>query len=41
MRREGGEGCILIYSGSVRLVSFEIRAISKEISRAEPEYMNI
>ena len=30
-----------IYSGSARLVSFEIKLISKEVSRAEPEYMNI
>ena len=37
----GGGGCIFIYSGSARLVSFEIKLISKEISRAEPEYMNI
>ena len=36
----GGGGCIFIYSGSARLVSFEIKLISKEISRAEPEYMN-
>ena len=37
----GGGGCIFIYSGSARLVSFEIKLISKEVSRAEPEYMNI
>ena len=37
---EGG-GCIFIYSGSARLVSFEMKLISKEVSRAEPEYMNI
>ena len=37
----GGGGGIFIYSGSARLVSFEIKLISKEISRAEPEYMNI
>ena len=37
----GGGGCIFIYSGSARLVSFEINFISKETSRAEPEYMNI
>ena len=37
----GGEGCIHIYSGSARLVSCEIKLISKEISRAEPEYMKI
>ena len=34
-------GCIFIYSGSAQLVSFEIKLISKEISQAEPEYMNI
>ena len=34
-------GCIFIYSGSARLISFEINFISKETSRAEPEYMNI
>ena len=34
-------GCIFIYSGSARLVSFEIKLISKEVSRAEPENMNI
>ena len=37
----GGEGCIFIFSGSARLTSFEINFISKEVSRAEPEYMNI
>ena len=37
----GGGGGIFIYSGPVRLVSFEIKLISKEVSRAEPEYMNI
>ena len=37
----GEGGCIFIYSGSARLVSFEIKLISKEASRAEPEYMNI
>ena len=37
----GGGGCIFIYSGRARLVSFEIKLISKEVSRAEPEYMNI
>ena len=36
----GGRGCIFIYSGSARLVSFEIKLISKEVSRAGPEYMN-
>ena len=34
-------GCIFIYSGSARLVCFEIKLISKEVSQAEPEYMNI
>ena len=37
----GGGGSIFIYSGAARLVSFEIKLISKEVSRAEPEYMNI
>ena len=37
----GGGGCIFIYSGRARLVSFEMKLISKEVSRAEPEYMNI
>ena len=37
----GGEGGIFIYSGRARLVSFEIKLISKEVSRAEPEYMNM
>ena len=32
--------CIFIYSGSARLTSFEINFISKETSRAEPEYRN-
>ena len=36
----GGGGCIFIYSGYARLTSFEINFISKETSRAEPEYMN-
>ena len=36
----GGGGCIFIYAGSVRLISFEINFISKEKSRTEPEYMN-
>ena len=36
-----GGGCIFIYSGSARLASFEINFISKETSRAEPEYMSI
>ena len=34
-------GGIFIYSGSGRLISFEMRLTSKEISRAEPEYMNM
>ena len=37
----GVGGCIFIYSGYARLTSFEINLISKETSRAEPEYMNI
>ena len=37
----GGGGYIHIGSGSARLVSFVIKLISKEISRAYPEYMNI
>ena len=36
-----GGGCIFIYSGSARLVPFEMKLILKEVSRAEPEYMNI
>ena len=39
--RGGGGCCIFIYSGSARLVSLEIKLISKEASRAEPENMNI
>ena len=34
-------GCIFIYSDYARLISFEINFITKETSRAEPEYMNI
>ena len=34
-------GCIFIYSGYARLISFEINFITKETSQAEPEYMNI
>ena len=34
-------GGVYIYTGSARLVSCEIKLISKEASRAEPEYMNI
>ena len=34
-------GGIFIYSGSAQLISFETRLISKEISRAEHEYMNM
>ena len=34
-------GCIFIYSSCARPVSCEIKLISKEVSRAEPEYMNI
>ena len=37
----GGGVCIFIYSGSARLVSFEMKLIPKEVSRAEPEYMNM
>ncbi len=37
----GGGGCIFIYSCSARRISFEIKFISKEIRRAEHEYMNI
>ena len=37
----GGGGCIFIYSSSAWLVSFEIKLISKEVSRAKLEYMNI
>ena len=37
----GGGGCIFIYSGSARLVSFEVKLISKKVSWAEPEYVNI
>ena len=36
-----GGRCIFIYSGSAGLVSFETKLISKEISRPEPEYMDI
>ncbi len=42
IRGGGGEGgCIFIYSCSARRISFEIKFISKEIRRAEHEYMNI
>ena len=37
----GGGGCIFIYSCSARRISFEMNLISKEIRRAEHEYMNI
>ncbi len=38
----GGGGGIFIYSCSARLISFEMkRLISKEIRRAEHDYMNI
>ncbi len=33
--------CIFIYPCSARRISFEIEFISKEIRRAEHEYMNI
>ncbi len=36
----GGKG-IFIYSCSTQLISFEMNLISKEIRRAEHEYMNI
>ena len=32
---------IFTYAGSARLISFEIRLTSKEISRTEPENINI
>ena len=34
-------GCIFIYLGYARLISFQINFITKETSWAEPEYMNI
>ena len=37
----GGGECMFISSGSARLISFKINFISKETSRADPEYMNI
>ena len=37
----GGGGGIFIYSGYARLISFEVNFITKETSRAKPEYMNI
>ncbi len=37
----GGGGCIFIYPCSARRISFEMNLISKEIRRAEHEYMNI
>ena len=37
----GGGGCIFIYSGYARLISFEINFITKVTSQTEPEYMNI
>ncbi len=37
----GGGVCIFIYSCSARRISFEMNLISKEIRRAEHEYMNI
>ena len=37
----GGGGLIFIYSSYARLISFEINFNTKEISWAEPEYMNI
>ena len=41
LRHPQGGGCIFIYSGSARLISFEINFISKQTSRARPEYINI
>ena len=35
------EGDIFIYSCSAQLISFEVDSISKEISCAEHEYMNM
>ena len=32
---------MFIYSGSAQLISFEINLVSKKISQAEPEYMNM
>ena len=37
----GGGGVYSYIRGYARLTSFEINFISKETSRAEPEYMNI
>ena len=37
----GGGGVHIHISGYARLISFEINIITKETSRAEPEYMNI
>ena len=37
----GGGGCMFIYSCSARLISFEKQRNSKEIRRAEHEYMII
>ncbi len=37
----GGGGCIFIYSSSAGRIYFVIKFISKEIRRAEGEYMNI
>ena len=36
----GGEGCLFIYSCNTRRISFEINSNSKEIRRAEHEYIN-
>ena len=41
MNEGGGGYCIFIYSGSARLISFEIRLISKETSREESEYIDM
>ena len=35
----GGGGCLLIYSCDARRISFEINSNSKEIRRAEHEYL--
>ena len=40
LERELGR-CIFIYSGSPRLISFEIRFFLKETGRAKPEFMNV
>ena len=37
----GGGGVYIHILGRARLVSFEMKLISKEVSRVEPEYINI